>query len=97
MALSKTLATQFGVSATYHRVAHVSLQAKRQLDYHVVSYIDKEARDAQKAPLSSVKFVVTENDLAALPGGSASAPDVLISACYFHAKKQQMFLGAQDC
>lgn len=97
MALSKTLATQFGVSATYHRVAHVSLQPKRQLDYHVVSYKDKEARDAQKAPLSSVKFVVTENDLAALPGGTGIAPDVIIAACYAHLKKQKDFDGAKDC
>lgn len=97
MALNKTLATHFGVSATYHRIAHISLQAKRQLDYHVVSYKDKEARDAQKAPLSSVKFVVSEKDLGLLPGGDGIAVDVIIAACYAHLKKQKDFDGAKDC
>lgn len=62
MALSKSLATQYGVAATYWRVAGFeSLDfANKQASFRVLGYKDKEAREENAIPLvETAPYTVT--------------------------------------
>ena len=52
MALIKDKETNFGITATYHRIENI----RHERTIYVGSYLDKNARDNSKSPLETSQF-----------------------------------------
>ena len=90
MAITKGIDTPFGVGLKYHRIVSMSvLHAHRVVDVSLGSYVDQDARDAGKAPMS------------VMPAVRLSFEDVgdepTRATVYAALKERPEFVGALDC
>ena len=84
MALQKTIPTQFGVDATYHKISAIQWNFGSVV-LTMSSYKDVDAREENKAPLveSTFSFIIE--------GDAFTRPNL-----YVLLKSQPDFIGATD-
>ena len=98
MALSKSIATASGVTASYHKIDALNLVVTRdpsddlQLSVRVARYYDEETRDENKAPLEYKSYKFTQSPIVA-----GAATDDLLTAIYTMIKTHADFTGAENC
>ena len=89
MALCKPVKQEDGVTTNYHRILYVQMTTKRQNSIAVLSYVDSEARESEKAaiiqPYSKSITYETEYD-----------PNMTIESAYGYLKTLPEFEGAED-
>lgn len=89
MALSLPVPTEFGIDATYHRIATVQANwADGGCSILLYSYIDQASRAAGAKPLGSVQIVLNE----ALSGDD----DATRAALYARIKSEDAWIAATD-
>ena len=101
MALSKSIEHASGVSMTYHKVGIISplTPAQKSCGFIVWSYVDENARDAGKVPVTTKAFTLQDTDYDAylnetvLKGKNVST----LSQLYAYLKTLAEWDGAQDC
>lgn len=92
MALKKNVDTQYGIQATYHKVALTSIDwHARQARLVTVGFIDEEARRAGKVALGTFALDIESKDFNFIP------EENIIQKCYEILKGQPTFEGAEDC
>jgi hypothetical protein len=90
MALKKDIKQADGVTTSYHRILYVMQTVNSQTSIAVISYVDEEAREAQKSrafsqPYSKAKTYETEY-----------SPSMTVETAYDYLKTLPEFEGATD-
>ena len=89
MALMKAIRQEDGVTTNYHRVLYIQITTNRQNSIAVLSYVDSEARESEKAafmqPYSKSITYETEYD-----------PNMTIESAYGYLKTLPEFEGATN-
>ena len=89
MAIKKEIRQEDGVTTNYHRVLYVQITTNRQNSIAVLSYVDNEARESEKAafmqPYSRSVTYETDYD-----------PNMTIESAYGYLKTLPEFEGAED-
>lgn len=89
MALMKAIRQEDGVTTNYHRVLYIQITTNRQNSIAVLSYVDGEARESERAaiihPYSKSITYETEYD-----------PNMTIESAYGYLKTLPEFEGAED-
>lgn len=89
MALMKAIRQEDGVTTNYHRVLYIQITTNRQNSIAVLSYVDSEARESERAaiihPYSKSITYETEYD-----------PNMTIESAYGYLKTLPEFEGATN-
>jgi hypothetical protein len=90
MGLVKTVVTDSGATAEYHNVSSMCIDFRGQVfDFSVVSYLNKAARQAGKAPMRVRTYSLSG------AGFPVMRDEPRVSA-YAHVKRDAMWEGVQD-
>ena len=90
MALYKAIRQQDGVTTHYHRILYVQITTNRQNSIAVLSYVDGEARQEEKAAVQAQpysKSITYETDY---------DPNMTIESAYGYLKTLPEFAGAEN-
>jgi hypothetical protein len=89
MALSKAIDTEYGIPATYWNIGGIQEDFKgKGAEVTFYGYASKDARDANKQPISAGKMQIV---------GDEYAPDMTRPVVYQLMKQRPEFQDAQDC
>lgn len=91
MALQKTIATTYGVNATYHKIALTNINwHNHQAHIEIISFADQQARNEGKAPLvvNALDFDADTFDF--------EPTDNIVEEVYNKMKETPEFNGAID-
>lgn len=95
MAIIQALATDYGITASYHKIEAIHINwSARQAEVNVGSYVDKTTREQNAKPLLINVFCFDTNSFPFDFGGSFTGNAV--AAAYGLLKNEPLFLGAQD-
>lgn len=90
MALYKEIRQDDGVTTTYHRVLFVLFTINRQNSIGVMSYVDSESRDSEKADVMRQPYCKT------VTYETGYNPRMTIESAYEFLKTLPEFSGATD-
>ena len=90
MALYKEITQEDGVVTNYHRILFMTITPNRQNSIAVLSYVDSESREAEKATILSQPYQK------AITYETTYAPDMTVEAAYEYLKTIPEFEGATD-
>lgn len=89
MAIKKEIRQEDGVTTNYHRILYVQITTNRQNSIAVLSYVDSEARESEKAAFMQPysKSITYETDYDS---------QMTVESAYGYLKTLPEFQGAED-
>ena len=90
MALFKAVRQDDGVTTSYHRILYLTKTVNRQNSVAVLSYVDNDSRESEKAN------VMLQPYLKAVTYEMAYDPEMTIESAYGYLKTLPVFEGATD-
>lgn len=92
MALEKIRNTPFGVEVSYHKVATINISwHTRECSVYVYSYLSKEIRELEKAPLTTYYYDFVGNSF------TFDVEQNISEQVYNKLKEMEEWEGATDC
>ena len=90
MSLFKAVRQDDGVTTSYHRILYLTKTVNRQNSVAVLSYVDNDSRESEKAN------VMLQPYLKAVTYEMAYDPEMTIESAYGYLKTLPVFEGATD-
>ena len=98
MALCKNLVTEYGITASYHKISKIDINwHTKQCEVQLDSYFSKEAREQGKLPILERRYFYVSTRPENEDNFDFDPEQNIVSQLYAKIKQESDFLDATEC